>query len=290
MEKVNLRWILGFGFAVVLGFDLWSHRVVDRVDFLQVGQGDSTLIIQDGTSVLIDAGPTNEFLDAGERLVWPALWRRGVRHLDAVVITHFDRDHYGGLESVLNRTSIDRLILVRPFGLSEEEESYYTSLGFERDQLEVILDSERLTIGSVELDATPGLGGDDNLGSPYIAVAVFGEVFGFSGDAPSSMEAQWMQDGVPLATILKAGHHGSGDSTSAPWLSYHQPKHVVFSCGRNNNWGHPDSSVVARSEANGARIHRTDWDGAVSFRPKKSGGVELLFGEQRFSLLEFFNR
>jgi competence protein ComEC len=290
MEKMNLRWILGFGFAVVLGLDLWSHRVVERVDFLQVGQGDSTLIVQAGTSVLIDAGPKNEFLDAGERLIWPALWRRGVRHLDAVVITHFDRDHYGGLESVLKRTPIDRLILVRPFGLSDAEKSYYTSLGFRQDQLEVILDSESLTIGSVELDVTPGLGGDDNLGSPYIAVAVFGEVFGFSGDAPSSLEARWMQDRVPFATILKAGHHGSSDSTSAPWLSYHQPKYVVVSCGRNNIWGHPDASVVARSEAIGARILRTDWDGIVSFRPKKAGQVELLLGEQSSSLLELFNR
>lgn len=290
MEKVNPRWTLGVCFILLLGIDLWSHRVVDRVDFLQVGQGDSTLIVQDGTSVLIDAGPKNEYLDAGERLVWPALWRRGVRHLDAAVITHFDRDHYGGLEAVLRRIPIDRLILVRPFGLSHEEERYYTSLGLKRDQFVVIMDPERLTIGSVELDITPGLDGSDNLGSPYIAVFAIGEVFGFSGDAPSSLETQWMRDGVPPATILKAGHHGSADSTAASWLSYHQPKHVVFSCGRNNIWGHPNASVVERSEAIRARIQRTDWGGTVSFRPNQSGGVELLLGEQSFSLLEFFNR
>lgn len=287
---MNLKWILGFGFAIVLGLDLWSHRVVDRVDFLQVGQGDSTLIVQEGTVILIDAGPKNEYFDAGERLVWPALWRRGVRHLDAVVITHFDRDHYGGLEAVHRRITIDRLILVRPFGLSREEERYYKSLGFKRDQLVVIMDPERLTIGSVELDITPGLDGSDNLGSPYIAVTVFDEVFGFSGDAPSSLETLWMQDGVPTATILKAGHHGSADSTSANWLNYHQPKHVVFSCGRNNIWGHPAESVLQRCEAVGAQSLRTDWDGTVSFRPKMNGGVELLLGEQGSSLLEFFNR
>lgn len=281
---------IALGLVGLIGFDLWSHQPDDGIKFLQVGQGDATLISDRGTHVLIDCGPESEFLDAGERLVWPVLHAQGIRRLDAVVISHFDRDHYGGLESLARRVSIDRLVLVRT-NVEEEEIAFYRDIGFDDSQIELVLEPEIYQIGRVQMDLYPGIGGgDDNAISPFIAIAMGARWFGISGDAPVANEELWIRQGVPRVDVLKAGHHGSDDATGQRWLAYHQAEDVIISCGRNNIWGHPDQLVQERIERSGAQMHRTDRDGSIWYAPGQ-GGRRLPFRTKQLSPFEkFFHR
>ncbi len=270
-----------------------AHRTVDEVAFLQVGQGDATLLSRNGSHLLIDAGPRSNTLDGGQRFVWPELHRRGIRRLDAIFITHFDRDHYGGLQALLGRIQVDRIVVVAPNGIEDENLKLLREIGMRSDQLVVLESEQRLDFGGLTVDVVPGesgLGADDNSQSPYLGVDYGADRIIFTGDAPGDLEKYWLSLGVKPGHIVKAGHHGSEQSLSSEWLEAMQPNFVVFSCGRNNPWHHPSPGALGRVREVGAKSLRTDALGTVRFKPDSQGRLQLVSAEDRPAILEFFQR
>lgn len=287
-----MRWI---SLLLVLVFlaDVLTHRTVDEVAFLQVGQGDATLLSQGGTNILVDTGPRSDGFDGGQRFVWPELRKRGIRRLDAVFITHFDRDHYGGLGAILERVRVDRVVVVSPDGLSELDWKLIYEIGVRSDQLVILKSAQKLAIGKIGVDVVPGLFGegvDDNSKSPYLGFDIGNDRVILTGDAPKTVEDTWRGQGVEGGRVIKAGHHGSDQSMSSAWFEAMKPDYVVFSCGRNNPWKHPSLGALGRAEAGGAKVLRTDAQGTVRFRLDSQGKLQLVAGEDGPPLLEFFQR
>jgi competence protein ComEC len=212
-----------------------------RLTVLDVGQGDAIVVEgPDGRTVLVDAGAGGPYrLDAGERVVAPFLWNRGVLRLAAAVVTHDDADHAGGMGAIRRLFTIrepwDGDAAGRPLVLGG---AVITPLA---------------TARAGRNDAARVLRIDFGLASILLA-----------SDVERAGERALVASGAPLAaTVLKVPHHGSATSTSLELLAAVRPAIALISVGARNPYRHPDPTVLDRLTTTGATIHRTDRHGAL---------------------------
>jgi competence protein ComEC len=255
-----------------------------ELHFLDVGQGDATLVrTPGGRWVMIDAGPRSAGYDAGERRVLPYLRAHRVRALEALVLTHPHADHVGGAPAVLRRLPVRRLVdpgyvhgspyYLETLELAEERgvawEEARPGVSFVVDGILFdVLGPERETVESTH---------DANEASVIVRVVMGGFAALFTGDASVQVESRLVREhGTALrSAVLKAGHHGSSTSTSELFLRAVRPEAVVISAGSGNRYGHPAPAVMARLQAHGVRVLRTDRDGTVVLRVPAGGTWEL---------------
>ena len=237
-----------------------------EIRFLDVGQGDSTLIRTEEGCILLDTGDP-----AARQDVYFALNSYGSR-LEYLVISHAHADHMGGAAYILEKMDVGTVILPR----TVSPDDAYTEL------LDALSESGASVLFA-DAGTTFSLGGADfrilapldsyekeNDRSAVIRMD-FGRVSAlFTGDAEALSEADQIDKysifrGSYLdADILKVPHHGSSSSSSAAYLRAVSPTFAVISCGRDNAYGHPSAEVLHRLESIGTQIFRTDRDGTVS--------------------------
>lgn len=240
-----------------------------KVSFLDVGQGDSILIQgPTGRDVLIDGGPDNSALRELPKLLGPL-----DRSLDLVVETHPDADHITGLPSIFERYRIGAFMEPgRPDDTSTAE-ALLAAVAHEKDLVHVLgRAGERVDLGGGAYADILSPAGDvsqieTNTGSIIMRVVYGDTSFMLTGDAPSSIEEYLVKRyGTALKTdVLKAGHHGSKNSSSDIWLATVRPAAVIVSAGKDNRYGHPAPEAVARIEAEGALLLSTIDIGTITF-------------------------
>lgn len=235
------------------------------VEFLDVGQGDATVIyLPNGETMLIDAGER----DQGDNVV-ATLREQGVTRLDYVIGTHPHTDHIGGLQAVIEAFEIGKLYMPKVLHTTKTFESL----------LETVR-NRNLTVYSAKAGVTvieeEGLsavfiaphGTDYEELNDYSAVLhlTFGETgFLFTGDAEAVSEHEMLNSGQSLsADVLKVGHHGSTTSNTVAFLKAVSPTHAVISCGADNDYGHPHKQILKRLSALKATVWRTDEQGTVT--------------------------
>jgi competence protein ComEC len=279
-----VRWT-GAGLVTAAVLLVWPLVAAGRgsgleIHFLDVGQGDATAIrTPAGRWLLVDAGPRTDRFDAGERRVLPFLRAQGVTRVEAVILTHPDADHIGGLPAVLRGIEVGRLI--EP-GLPVGKPLYLETLRVAEEQgvrwsaarsgRVLRMDGVVFTLlwpDAETVDAAP----DANEISSVVQVRYKGFSALITGDVSAGVEQQLAtKHGRALqAQILKAGHHGSRTSTSTELLDAVQPEVVVISAGRRNRYGHPSPEVLRRLEERGITVARTDREGTVSVRVDEAG-------------------
>jgi competence protein ComEC len=255
-----------------------------RVTMIDVGQGESLLVEFPGRrTMLIDGGGlAASSFDVGERVVSPVLWRKGIKKVDYLVLTHPHPDHLDGLVAVARNfrvgefwegwpTRVDGLYadLLRalPSGVIRRR----CGRGFRRREGEVsivVLHPEMPAVAGISgwraAAAGPGpvaAGNDDSL---VIKIALGRTAFLLTGDVGAGAEQELLEAGLDLGSaVLKAGHHGSASSTSTAFLTAVQPKAVLVSAGEGNTYGFPSPEVLGRCRSAEAEVFRTDIDGAV---------------------------
>ena len=233
--------------------------------FVDVGQGDASLVVTPEGSVLIDAG-----LSSSEETLYHTVRKTG-NTLSYLVITHPHDDHIGGAVYILERMDVEHIVL--PKDTSDIAEYAKFLLAAEAEGAQILYADESLTfsVGEAEFTCLSPFTdtGDENENS-----AVFRLDFGrfsaiFTGDAGEEsedlqLERYGSRRGGPLdADILKVGHHGSGGSTTEEYLVAVTPYYAIISCGENNAYGHPTKEVLKRLTDAGAVVLRTDEDGTV---------------------------
>ncbi|MBY0539494.1 MBL fold metallo-hydrolase [Patescibacteria group bacterium] len=222
------------------------------VSFFDVGQGDAIFIqTKDGVELLIDGGPDSSVLRGlGNRMPF---WDRSI---DAVVATHPDKDHIGGLVDVLKRYDIGTIVesgvshntsFTRSFELGAQSENAARILA--RRGMRFMLGED---VYADVLYPTTDVSSlkDTNAGSIILRV-VYGEVeFMLTGDAPLSVEKSLLASyGEKLQSdVLKVGHHGSKTSNVESFVTAVNPQYAIFSRGCGNSYGHPHETVVALFE------------------------------------------
>ncbi|MGN0984664.1 MAG: ComEC/Rec2 family competence protein [Gemmiger sp.] len=242
------------------------------VTVFDVGQADAVLLAQSGAYCLIDTGTA---ASAEDLLL--ELQHREVEKLELLVLTHAHADHFGGAIAVLDSIPTER-VLVPSLEETDTGQGWRNVLEYLRQEgiptvaaeagQEYCLGSGVLTVLMADF-VPPEDSGDDPVNDTSLCgrFAVEGFSYLFTGDAEQQAEAALLEQygGTLRATVLKAGHHGSSTSSSEAFLRAVQPQSVVFSCGLNNEYGHPHREVVERCQALGAVLWRTDRQGSVTF-------------------------
>lgn len=230
------------------------------IHYIDVGQGDATLLEGPNFTILIDAGRHDR------NDVVPYLNKVGVTQLDLVIGTHPHADHIGQLDKVLNTFPVTEVWM---------SGDPHTSRTYER-ALDAILDSganyieprsgESYTIGSLELAVVnpPDLSGGLNDNSIAIRVQYGDLAFLFTGDAEKTNEQKMVRSGENLqADIYHVGHHGSSTSNTQAFLNRVQPDIAIYSAGVDNSYGHPHHEVIQRLKDMKITIYGTDTHGTI---------------------------
>ncbi len=268
----RIRAGVGVLLVTVAGLSVWPWlrptETMLRVTFLDVGQGDAALIeLPEGPRLLVDGGPGGaRRFDVGERVLAPFLWNRPLGHLDAVALSHWDGDHSGGLATVLTRFSVGEFWESgRPPRAGAEET--VAALARSRVPRRVLGAGRRLWLGHAlitVLGPAPGPPLAANDQSLVLRLDWRGLSLLLVGDLGARGEALLLERGGPLRVLaLKVAHHGSRFSSSASFLQAARPLLAVVSVGARNPFHHPSPEALGRLEAEGARVYRTDRDGAV---------------------------
>ncbi len=251
--------VAGVGLAVFTGL-LWSYIAAGpdgklHVHFLDVGQGDSILIVTpEGRQVLVDGGPGEiEAVGAvGSRLPFMD------RDLDMVVATHPDEDHFRGLIEVLDRYRVDAVLESSTVSTSPLYQGWRKVLEDRQPQRIVAVMGQTIALdGSTRLEvlnppARPirGVGSDSNNNGVVLRL-VYDEVsFLLTADIEAEVEERLVREGYALeSTVLKVSHHGSRSSTTPQFLAAVSPRAAVVSAGADNPYGHPHPEVMGRLKA-----------------------------------------
>ena len=231
------------------------------IAFLDVGQGDSAIVQCDGHYMLIDGGSTS-----ASSVVYSILKKLDIDYLDYIIATHPDEDHIGGLSGALNYASAG--VCYSPVLEYESKpfESLVKYLNKQNASLVVPLDDTTFQLGdaTVELFIPFERCSDINNNSIVTKVTYKNESILFMGDAEEEEENALLDAGKDLSCdILKAGHHGSGNSTGERLLKKANPKYVVISVGAENGYEHPTSEVLKRLSEVNVSILRTDMQGNI---------------------------
>jgi len=281
-SRPQLATFLGFTAILALLF-VWLLPGPLQVHFIDVGQGDATLVITPhGRSVLIDAGgatgPQNTF-DIGERVVVPYLRHYGVRQVDWLILTHNHQDHAGGAAAVAEFLGVRQALLhlsatdEPPAILRLQRAMHNREMREAADVGEIRLDGVRIQLYQTGDSSADGSAKgakrkqESENGRSTVARIEFGRrSFLVTGDLEGEGETRISRSNLRPSTMLKVGHHGGRKSTQAFFLAKVSPQYAVISVGADNRYGHPAPETLSRLRDWPVSLWRTDRDGAVVFR------------------------
>lgn len=252
--------LLGCTLSVCMPVSAGSPGQMD-VHFIDVGQGDATLVTCGGHAMLIDTGD-----DTKGTAIQNYLQKQMITKLDYLILTHPDADHIGGAPVIITKFDISNVFVSN----------------FEKDNL-----TYRKLIQSLDdkhiSPMTPSVNSVYSLGSASITILAPGKEYDnpndasialllkngtrsflFTGDAGENAEKDILKTNIDIrADVYKVGHHGSKYSTSKDFLMAIDPFYAVISCGEGNSYGHPHAETLNTLRANGVMVYRTDEEGTI---------------------------
>lgn len=274
------------GGAIVIFIWLMPQKPLPplTLTFLDVGQGLSVLIKTPSYQLLYDTGPRfSESFDAGSAIVVPFLYTQNIKQLDAIVISHNDGDHVGGLSGVIEQipvkniywgeaslltdSLIERKFKPREFNCHQTPKWQVDQVGFE------------FLHWPIPADAS------SNNQSCVLQISYAGKTILLTGDIEKQAEALLINANVlpQKIDLLLAAHHGSRTSSSVSFLDYITAENVIISAGYLSQYGHPHGTVIARFNAKGSQLFNTAHTGAITWQVQKNGEavIELARNAQR---------
>ena len=257
-------------FLMVLLMQFDNYELLPKnilsVAAVDVGQGDAILIkFPNGKTALIDAGNATPYFDNGDRIILPLLNKLGIDTVDYGFISHVDSDHYKGFISLIKNGRIK--IIYKPkldinSGKDVELEKY---LRTENIPIKYY-SKEIISIGNTRIyvlnDTTKSYfeASTSNDKSGMLKMVYGSNSFLFTGDAGVHIESDYVEDYKTFlhADVLKAGHHGSKNSTSDQFLDYVRPQYAVISAGVMNMFHHPNKEILDKFYYRNVKVLRTD--------------------------------
>lgn len=281
---------LVFAAMIAANIFLWNSFVhedkhVLRVTFLDVGQGDASVIqFPSGEVLVVDAGPLSASFNAGEKTVAPFLMKNGITTVDALLTTHPHADHMGGIPYLVQHFLVRRII--DPNQHTDSKLFFmYDSLVKNISRISANAGMQLMSLANVRLyclhptqqflDGDSANGYTDLNESSIVFKLQYGRTaFLFTGDAeiPAEDHIVAIYQDFLKSDIVKAGHHGSITSSSENFIDAIKPKEVVVSVGKFNKFRHPSKTVLQRYEERKVRIRRTDEEGAIVY---ETDGITL---------------
>lgn len=247
-----------------------------KIIFLDIGQGDATLIeFPDGKQMLVDCSIDSRILEALGRVM-----SFQDRHIDYLVATHPDQDHYGGCVDVLGRYKVDTIIFN---GYEKGKSAYFDSfLQAIQDEKAQYIKLEKEQEWSIASSSVHFLFPDEKLekskffsslsekkrsnnGSVVFLLQYGTQKVLMTGDMEVELEEYLLEKykNILDVDVLKVGHHGSQTSSGQDFLNVLTPEYSIISSGKNNEYGHPSLRVLKRLERIHSNVWRTDMMGDI---------------------------
>lgn len=234
-----------------------------EVHYIDVGQGDATLIKCGFHAMLIDGGNNNK-----GTTVQLYLKKQGVESLDYVIGTHPDADHIGGLDVIVYKYNCEKVIMP---DYEKDTRTYQELVDVIHDKNMKItypVVGEQYALGEAKFTIiapnSNSYGGNANDYSVAILLEYGKNRFLFTGDAEEASEMEMLSNGIELsADVYKVAHHGSRSASTQEFLNAVHPKYAVISCGEGNSYGHPHAEVLNRLRSMGVEVFRTDEQGSI---------------------------
>lgn len=253
------------------------------VEFIDVGQGDCTLVTTSDTVILIDGG------EAGEaQTVINYLKNKNISKIDCCIATHPHSDHIGSLSKVFDEFNVKNVIMMDlPESLLPTTTTYERFLeSLSENEIDVLAAEygETYSYGQLTIDILGPVDYYDNLNDMSIVSKIsFGDTSVIvTGDAETPAENDMLatNDSDFNCDILKVGHHGSKTSTCDEWLDAVNPDYAVIMCGIDNDYGHPHKQLIKRLDKRGIDIFRTDLSGDIKFESDGKSIIPINIDEQ----------
>lgn len=237
------------------------------VSFIDVGQGNCTLLRCSGKAILVDSGEVG-----AAQTVINYIKNLGIDELNCVLVTHPHTDHMGAMTKILYEFKIDDLIMPEIpeeiIPTNKTYEKFLTAVSDNAGNVIAAKPGETYSYGEMKLEIFAPLRDYDNLNDMSAVSRIsYGDTsVMFTGDATTTVEKDLLKKNINYsATVLNVGHHGSKTSSSEAWLRAVNPKYAVICCGVNNDYGHPHSLITKRLEEFGIEYFETDLLGTIVF-------------------------
>jgi competence protein ComEC len=275
MPKISAFWFIIYYFLLVMLFSIkkrvlilliflflefwhlsshWDNQ--GYVHFLDVAQGDSTLIIAPYQKevILIDTGQKDDYRLKNMLTFFHSL---GIKKINTLILSHGDQDHLGNAQNLLKKIKIDHIVLNKGDDTKEEQE-------IRKNNASKILKhyvSQNISFQTLSLSIKES----ENENSIVNHVCIYQTCFLFLGDIDASKEQELISKYQIPVDIIKIAHHGSNTSTSKELLQAIKAKHAIISVGKNNLYHHPHQKVIKRLQNQGINILKTFELGTISF-------------------------
>ena len=214
-----------------------------EIYFLDVGQADCILIINNGHNMLIDAGNNVD----GTKIVKYLKNELHISKFDYVVGTHPHEDHIGGLDNVIKNFEIDTIYMPDVTTTLKTFEDVIKAIEKKKYQITIPKIGETFTLGEAKGTIIYTGTNEEDLNSSSIIIRLdFGSTsYLFTGDTTSEIENQILNKNIDV-DVLKVAHHGSSKSTSTAFLKKVTPQYAIIQCGKDNDYHHPHTSTLNR--------------------------------------------
>lgn len=230
--------------------------------FLDVGQGDATVIVCDGEVLMIDGGPPS-----ASQFIYSFLRNTlQTNHIDVMIATHPHADHVGGLSAALNACVVDVLYTSE---INYDTKAWQSVLKYADAQGTLVVipfPGDSFEIGGATVEILGPLWYHNNMNDLSLIIKLsYGDTsILITGDAEWEAEHDLLDAGVDVsADVLRVGHHGSNTSTSYQFLRAVAPQYAIISVGTNNTYGHPDEETLSLLEDADVIVMRTDLLGSI---------------------------
>ncbi len=259
---------------VTLIISIYSRRLY--IFFIDVGQGDSTLIVTPrNKTILIDGGGSvNSDFDVGRNTLIPYILDRGCTSIDVIIVSHFDNDHIDGIISLIEELDVGKVYISKQIENSKNYERFLKTTKQKNTKICEVVAGDRIHIEkNIFFDVlwpykkqitTNALNNNSivcNLHYNHFSML-------FTGDMEEIAEKEILDlysgaISVLRADILKVAHHGSKSSTSLEFLKIVSPRVAVIGVGKDNKFGHPNDGILERLNGVGCSVYRTDLNGEI---------------------------
>lgn len=238
------------------------------VHFIDVGQGDSELIVSGDTVILIDSG---EYVESSR--VYSYIDSLGIKEIDYIIATHPHSDHIGGLYRIVEKFNVKNVIMPdikdELIPLTSSYINLIEAIEKYNVKLKIMESGESIDFGADgKLDIIAPVKDYDDLNN-YSIVAKFTHKqnsFLFTGDIENLAEYDIVESGADLsADVLKVAHHGSSTSSLKVFVQAVSPDYAAIEVGRDNDYHHPHTETISLLKKLGVTIYRTDTHGDITF-------------------------
>ena len=253
-----------------------------KINFVDVGQGDSTFIITPkNKTILIDGGGSNTgSFDVGENTLLPYILDKGYNKIDLMIISHFDSDHVGGLLTILEEIKVEKVLIAKQ---EEQSENYKRFLNIVKEKNIPVIVGKRGDKINIEKDLYLDILFPESeqieenvINNNSLVFNIHYNNFSmlFTGDIEEIAEKRIIEitnKSRLKADIIKIPHHGSKTSSTRELLEIVLPKIALIGVGKDNLFGHPSSETIDKLDELEIKTYRTDINGEIMINVNKSG-------------------